>query len=156
MKPRDGAIEPAGGSTLWAPVVRCRLRRALKTSAPWFGMQGSTSRKSSPRHSRDQRPGFHCRLLIADCRLKKWCGNSFQCPSAIGNRKSAIPAILYGLDSSRPAGREDGAESGALSRDFQERGCGVYTLTCLRFQNRNPGFILKTPARRLIPCHGLL
>jgi hypothetical protein len=33
-------------------------------------------------------------LLIADCRLKKWCGNSFQSPSAIGNRKSAIPAIL--------------------------------------------------------------
>jgi hypothetical protein len=26
--------------------------------------------------------------------LKKWCGNSFQCPSAIGNRKSAIPATL--------------------------------------------------------------
>jgi len=26
--------------------------------------------------------------------LKEWCGNFFQCPSAIGNRKSAIPAIL--------------------------------------------------------------
>jgi hypothetical protein len=26
-------------------------------------------------------------LSIADCRLNKWCGNSFQCPSAIGNRQ---------------------------------------------------------------------
>jgi len=31
--------------------------------------------------------------------IEKWCGNSFQCPSArqvgkIGNPKSAIPAIL--------------------------------------------------------------
>ena len=43
-----------------------------------------------------------------------------------------------------------------LSRDFQKRGCGMYTLTCLRFQNGNPGFIMKTLARRLIPCHGLL
>ncbi len=43
-----------------------------------------------------------------------------------------------------------------LSRDFQKRGCGMYTLTCLRFQNGNPGFIMKMHARRLIPCHGLL
>ena len=35
-----------------------------------------------------------CRLLIADCRLKRWCGNFLFCQSAIGNRKSAIPAIL--------------------------------------------------------------
>jgi hypothetical protein len=27
-------------------------------------------------------------LLIADCRLKKWCGNFFPYQSAIGNRKS--------------------------------------------------------------------
>jgi hypothetical protein len=38
--------------------------------------------------------GDDCRLLIADCRLKKWCGNFLSCQSAIGNRKSAIPAIL--------------------------------------------------------------
>jgi len=35
-----------------------------------------------------------CRLLIADCRLKKSWGNFLSCQSAIGNRKSAIPAIL--------------------------------------------------------------
>jgi hypothetical protein len=33
-------------------------------------------------------------LLIADCRLKKLWDDSFQSPSAIGYRKSAIPAIL--------------------------------------------------------------
>jgi DNA-binding NtrC family response regulator len=32
--------------------------------------------------------------LIADCRLKKWSGNSFQRRSSVGNRRSAIPAIL--------------------------------------------------------------
>jgi hypothetical protein len=33
-------------------------------------------------------------LPIADCRLKKCCGHSFQYSSAIDNRKSATPAIL--------------------------------------------------------------
>ena len=38
--------------------------------------------------------GDDCRLLIADCRLKKRCGELLRCQSAIGNRQSAIPAIL--------------------------------------------------------------
>jgi len=46
---------------------------------------------------RNRRPSFHCPAVAG--RLKKWCGNSFQCPSArhggaIGNRKSAIPATV--------------------------------------------------------------
>jgi glutamate carboxypeptidase len=34
--------------------------------------------------------GLHCRLMIADCRLKTRCGELLRCQSAIGNRKSAI------------------------------------------------------------------
>src|SRR5208337_4807397 len=34
----------------------------------------------------------HCRLAIADCRLKKQCGELLRCQSAIDNRKSAISA----------------------------------------------------------------
>jgi hypothetical protein len=57
--------------------------------------------------SRDQRPGVHCRLPIADCRLKRWHGSPYQCPSArhggaIDNRQSAIenrqfhsPCLLF-------------------------------------------------------------
>src|SRR5208337_3435618 len=37
---------------------------------------------------------FDCRLLMADCRLKKRCAELRCCQSAIGNRKSTIPAIL--------------------------------------------------------------
>jgi hypothetical protein len=42
------------------------------------------------RHSHNRTPGFHCRLLIADCRLKKSCGSFLPCQSAIENRQSKI------------------------------------------------------------------
>jgi hypothetical protein len=47
--------------------------------------------------TKDQAFIADCRLLITDCRLKKWCGSFVACqsvpPSGI-NRKSAIQAIL--------------------------------------------------------------
>jgi hypothetical protein len=38
--------------------------------------------------------GHDCRFVIADCRLKNWYCNILRRQSAIGNRKSAIPASL--------------------------------------------------------------
>jgi dTDP-4-amino-4,6-dideoxygalactose transaminase len=42
------------------------------------------------RQGGNRRANFHCRLLIADCRLEKSRGNSFQGSLGIGNRQSKI------------------------------------------------------------------
>jgi hypothetical protein len=51
-------------------------------------------------------------LPIADCRLKKWCGNSFQRPSAIDNRQLKIG------NSSQPGPSDDRRNSSQETKNF--------------------------------------
>jgi len=71
--------------------------------------------------------GFHCRLLIADCRLKKWCGNFLPCQSArrgginrpVKDRLS-IPRFVTPVPS-RLAGEESNSEITSLKTRCQSR-----------------------------------
>jgi len=63
---------------------------SVRGNALYFDSEGidSVARNCAEIHGRRKRkPPGHCRLLIADCRLKKWRGKFLRCQSAIENRQ---------------------------------------------------------------------
>src|SRR5208337_2429461 len=104
--PVGSLLHFCGAAAGWPCYCRLDALRVLPPGRHAWGIYVFANVGVATRDSREQRPGFDCRLLIADCRLKTWYGTSFQRPSArhgwatgnrqsaIANRQSTIPVIL--------------------------------------------------------------
>ena len=121
-----GAADQPSGSGLHHRGAQTSKQTMAKTAklARFFLFTGTEPHVTGTQHgiAATQRSSFHCRLLIADCRLKKWCGNSFQCPSARhgGQRQSKIG------NSSHPGPNDSPVTASAsASSSYQHATAGV-------------------------------